>query len=99
MMNKKRLLALLLAVVMVIGMIPTVMAADGDDDHIKLNKTVSQGTDSDYLLTLEAFVTVVNDDTAAAGAEVRVIVNAEKNVQNAVLFRNCSKKTAHDISS
>ena len=48
-------------------------------------------------LAMETALTVVDGDTAAQSAEVRVIVRAEKNVQDAIFLGDCTEKASHEV--
>ena len=50
-------------------------------------------------LALEAFFLAVDDQTASACAQMRMIVNPEKDIKYAILLGSYAKKTAHDGSS
>ena len=46
-------------------------------------------------LALETILLIVDNDTAAAGTQMGVVVYAEIQIQYAVSFRDSSEKTAH----
>src|SRR5699024_11683662 len=82
-----------------LGVTDAADAASAGQVRMDIYKLVAERVVFNILdLTLEAALRIVQNHTAAACTQMRVVVHTEENVQHAVLLGYCAEKSSHRYS-